>query len=771
VGAPVPTDEDGRFTIRWLSPGAHRLLFAAPGFQSETLYAEVPNPRDLVFVVDEEWIDLAGRVVAAADDAPVAGAEVVVSGFRARSSATTNRDGRFRLRAPPQGHLYVEADGYAMWAWPLLDSEIRDAEIRLVPRSRLRGRVVAAEDGRPVAGVPVFADDRETLTDEDGTFAFADVPIGKVSVAVCGNGWVSERITQATENGFDPLALVLRPGERTETVIRVVRSAAIAGRLTDAAGRPVAGAEVEMGPDLSGRAHPRFGNAHPPTSCQYGFPVERRVATAADGTFRIGGLEPGVTYLISAWPPGEMKVAARAVARSDDAPHVELVLPERFRLPVRVVDAESGEPLADVEVWIQRAGSGTTEADGRAVLDPAPAGPVSVFASKVGCTIVERQVWPERGEPAVLEIERGEEEPPGPQESESDREPRRVRIRMLDAMGEPVHTGIAFLHQDRDGRCRTRAGFVYRGSAGHWIVDEETSRFWIDLHYAENRRGELLGGRLHGPFDPDLREVEVRLAAGREISGAVVDPDGRGVRGVWVSAEPVLPDLPEGAIVAAHARTWTDGRGVFRLRGLGRSTYRLALSVPTELLPPAEPVRVEGGAEDIEVRLRHSTTCTFRFADPEGRPVSGVHVHLPGDVSVTSDATGTARVLGLDGSKAVRLVLEAPEGYALWETVVPKWRPKRSVEYELRHDLSVSGTVVDGKGEPASSASVWARREGGEWRLACVTACDGSFCVMGLEPRAVSLVATGPDAWPSDAEPDATRVPAGSQGAVLVLAR
>ena len=165
--------------------------------------------------------------------------------------------------------------------------------------ARLVGRVVAADDGRPVrraylilSGQPAAQDknprvvrsvDRHLETDADGRFEFGGLPAGSYHVStVPQNGFVS---------GSLPRGVSLIDGQSLETTIRLTRTGAIVGRVLDEGREPVAGAQVhavqrsEVGGDV------RLSHAG-------------RTATVDErGEYRLYGLAPGEYLVVATYRP------------------------------------------------------------------------------------------------------------------------------------------------------------------------------------------------------------------------------------------------------------------------------------------------------------------------------------------------------------------------------------------------------------------------------------------------------------------------------------
>jgi Carboxypeptidase regulatory-like domain len=159
-----------------------------------------------------------------------------------------------------------------------------------VATGRIMGRVLAADNGRPVKRARVFATapelpgGRAMLTDETGAFDLGDLPAGRYTVTVSKSGFVSLSYGQRRPlQAGTPLQLV--DGQQLKGVdFRLPRGSAIAGRVLDEDGDAMPGVAVRV---------MRY-------QYQQG---ERRLAPAGSaqtddrGQYRVWGLMPGDYYV------------------------------------------------------------------------------------------------------------------------------------------------------------------------------------------------------------------------------------------------------------------------------------------------------------------------------------------------------------------------------------------------------------------------------------------------------------------------------------------
>jgi hypothetical protein len=105
------------------------------------------------------------------------------------------------------------------------------------------------------------------------------------------------------------------------------------------------GQGAAAGPDLAGRVRTASGDAPPEGTCVLAHGPEEplRALTDADGAFRFDELPAGVTELEVVAGPLRARVEAGSFAG-------EIRLPREFDAAGKVVEAETGEPVAGAEI-------------------------------------------------------------------------------------------------------------------------------------------------------------------------------------------------------------------------------------------------------------------------------------------------------------------------------------------------------------------------------------------------------------------------------------
>jgi len=383
------TDGAGRCRLR-APPGATTLYASDPlagtsGLWALRLLASRRNARGEVVVVLRAPATLRGHVLHA-DDRPAPRALVHL---RALPGAPRGREVD-AVRTDGAGAFSVRLDAGTAWTVAAALGSLRTHEERLrlgegrpgEVTLRFPGRwtasgVLVDADGEPVAGGAVtlwrhfpgfdlLGDDVppedphrvETETDAEGAFRF-DLPRpgGYVLVGSAGDAPPSDVAEIHVDDG----------APHGTAWLRLPRTAAITGRVVDAAGAPLAGVAVRARP-----AHLYSARALEYGPTVWGRYGQARDDTAADGRFTLAPLHPAGTYIVFCRPDGsrpDHKLVVKGVpAGTEDLELVvtDLALRRGYVAGTVVADA-TGLPVAD---FLPRL---VIELDGRVVDTEQPA--------------------------------------------------------------------------------------------------------------------------------------------------------------------------------------------------------------------------------------------------------------------------------------------------------------------------------------------------------------------------------------------------------------
>jgi len=197
----------------------------------------------------------------------------------------------------------AQVQGGATPGVPIKPSQPRPAPPRDQPSApatgtaKIRGLVVASDDGRPLRRVavrvtaPELREPRSASTDLSGRYEIVDLPAGRYTVTATRAGFVTISHGQTRPNEMGR-PIDLSDGQTVDRInFSLPRGAAITGRILDEYGEPVAGATVQA-------MQMRYTNGvlQPSTVFSGNGPM---MQTPDTGEFRVWGLAPG-EYLIQA---------------------------------------------------------------------------------------------------------------------------------------------------------------------------------------------------------------------------------------------------------------------------------------------------------------------------------------------------------------------------------------------------------------------------------------------------------------------------------------
>jgi protocatechuate 3,4-dioxygenase beta subunit len=691
VGGVAAPDESARESLALTAP--------AP----EPLAAPDAPPSDPFLA----W--LSGRVLDA-EHRPIARAEVVVR----RPEAVHHTLLDIELRRTPREVARGQTDEMGRFAFELergipYDVTARadehgderlsqryageEVEIVLVQGYLVHGMVTRERDGAPIAAarVRVFQLDdsggreRTTTTAADGSYRLRFTFLERATLEVTpreqmGSGWVP---LEPGPDGQVRQDLVLADGLE------------VRGSVVDAeSGAPIEGALVGEG-----------------------WAFRRNAATDARGEYVMRGFGNAGAQELHARAPGYGKAQLASLpSATDGVMRVDFRLARGRIVRGRVLDPER-RPLTGAYVaavasedsgegqrtdWI----SGRTDAGGRFELcGLTPELRHALLASADGLATAVYDLPADELERVELELD-----------DVVLARPAVVAGTVRDEHGVPLGDMEVILAGANHDRGRWRAGSEL-SPAGAWYVGfrvattDAQGRFWFGaLAAGDYRIHARRGAQPEGPAIAlalragELREDFVLLyPRGEELRGAVVDAEGRGLAGVYVSAS--LRTARGGAPVdrrraQATARTGTDG--TFALAGLPPGTYRLDCH-PFELeSEPAAPwlstsVDAESGGAALEITLPRGASIRGRLVDPSGAALVAYTILARSPASTDTPTAST------DDEGA--FVLEVPPGTVWdlevhgawqtdrWETVfhVEPGVPAPTRALELRVDPSAPG--------------------------------------------------------------------------------
>jgi protocatechuate 3,4-dioxygenase beta subunit len=278
-----------------------------------------------------------------------------------------------------------------------------------------------------------------------------------------------------------------------------------------------------------------------------------------------------------------------------------------------------------------------------------------------------------------------------------------MRVHVLDPEGEPV-PAFHFLRSDgvQDGLATDGQRFVR--------VPVDGGPFFLEITHPRSADGtplDLAPGSW-GPITPRVGDMEVRLQPAASIAGRIVDDDGTPAEGAHVYAAPLDRGAAAGRSYGLHGNAHSDAEGRFRIGGLAARPYRLFLTAAGDSAHP-EPVTVQGGAKNVEIRLEPGTSVEVVVLGPEGLPVEGAMLAAWRGMSFSNfvtDEEGRATIgrVGPTGVYSLRVTPPAARGdLAMLER--HDWTVDETV-LRLEAAGTLTGRVVDAQGIAVEGAQV-----------------------------------------------------------------
>ena len=347
------------------------------------------------------------EVVAKADGAPVAGAEVLswAAGELVPLHETTSSSGRCQVLAPPSATAFFVKVRKARFSSVLMTLEDgippgnENSELRIeLPVSVSVGGFVQTADGLPVSGATVFLTapmppngnvridcmESRAVTDAKGSWVFEEFPANALHVML--------RVSH-------PRFLPIAPGEGAPTSLEKLRAGKdvrtlrrgriLQGRVLGKNGEAIAGAAISQGPPMLRLPHG--------VTLGEGASVE----TAADGSFEIATREDSALDLLLTHAEFATELTTVHTTAEDRAPFVIALSPGRT-VSGRIIDSR-GAPVPGA--WIRavrwRGGVGLdwhTRTDGTGTFrwEHAPEDAVIVQTGHRACGRVEAVLAPDR---------------------------------------------------------------------------------------------------------------------------------------------------------------------------------------------------------------------------------------------------------------------------------------------------------------------------------------------------------------------------------------
>ncbi len=562
---------------------------------------------------------LSGRVVDAADEAPLAGAKVGFNWMCSRP-VTTDADGRYAL-AGWSGvnvrEITALADGFARESIEVGAAETVD--FKLKRGFTATGRVVD-DRGRPLADAKVELV-ASTFEEHRQRVSFGDAASGADGrFRIGGLDPSMPHVLVVTADAFGRVRVPIPVPLAAKTVdlgdVPLAPGHVLAGRFVDADGKPMAGQWIVLaGPKMS------LGSGVVDVASgldinDYG--AEEDAYTDDLGRFAFADLAPG-DYVVRTETDGSLACEAKAKLPPDrDLLDVEMKLAPSTAVEFHVVD-EKGEPICDAALFAMD-GAGApviaqTDAKGVARLRiPWDAATVSV-SPPYGVTrrflAADDQQWKKGGVPKPFVL----------------REGAAVQGVVVDPEGKAVAGAQIRVEES--------------GEPARWHETDDSGRFdWVFEKGAKVRL--VFDGSAGGADDGLAGAVECSAPqTGVVLSTSKVETDRvLLVKTTTPTGEPVAGVIVE---VSAHGwkapRTATSGAdGVARFDALPARTLSVAARA-TDAWARSAAMDATPSGQQVVVALRKGRTLHGEVVDAAGGPAKARVTVRQGDETVSETAT------------------------------------------------------------------------------------------------------------------------------------
>lgn len=601
-----------------------------------------------------------------------------------------------------------------------------ELELVLRPGLALRGRVVDERD-QPVTRFTVRADSRrdggmvwrsdweltQKFESEDGSFALEGVREGDWALTVNSKGFATpeELRVKAPQNDADAL------------VVRLSRFARVRGIVVDSAGKPVAGATLEV-ESLSSGNHVVFQRGE-------------QDATDDEGRFELDDVTPGASKLT--------------------AKHAQFAPSEPYQLRLT-----SGEEIADVRLVLPVGGRVAGRIH-QSHLTPDVVWAVSLSSNRDSWQNVEAQAdgsfVAERLTPGnyTLTAYTRPKSPRNASVEEQTRDMRHLRgsveVRAGETsdvtLGAPSGAAIPLSGRVTLGGRPVVGASIY-GSRNEFTVNAVSDangayKLALDgpgkyLAYASLESGVSLSVRFEVTSETAL--TQNFEFDGSLLAGVVQFDDGKPVANAYVSAELARP-TGEGKGGSARAATQVKADGRFAFEGLSPGVYSLVVRDVGRINNAAarfgdtriSEVDLPAGArrDDLVLRVAPEAVLECRVSSANGAPAPGVVLELF-DASgadygswtqAATDGVGVARVGGLAAGE-VRVMARSADEVGLSAVTTVRAGATVQTSVQLRPSGSIAITRVDEQGKPAGGSTAIVDDSGFDWgRGACEWKVEG----------------------------------------------
>lgn len=578
----------------------------------------------------------------------------------------------------------------------------------------VEGQVLDLPERLPLAGAWVYSwgsPPHFSRSDRNGYFTLLTSPFRR-GVGASLDGYRST-FAEAGTPPF-PLLLALEP------------AAAVSGRVTDAAGEPVAGAWVTATSESASRTL-RFGG-------------RSRALTDREGRYAIDDLATRETAEIEATHEQLKAKAALAPLAAGDTARVDLRLPRRESWRCRVVGPDE-KPIAGAEVFVaaprlggrlppldlarlEQAGLvrrlGATDGEGGLSTTELSAGRYDIAARATGYGFAwQRSVTVGAGEAAAEEVA-AEAGGAGEAAETIVLQPLvRAQGKVLDEGGAPVEGATLHLALGAEGGGFFRAGpesppVATSGAGGEFsFADVSAGQRFNLIAGKDGYVSAQLADQVLAPPGREQPPLILRLGRAGTVAGLVAS-DGEPVVFANVQIHPLEPP-PRSESITWGPVARTDAEGGFSIGRLWPGRYRLEVEANGFQSWSSDPFTVAAGErKQLDVELERGALVVGKVLLANGTPVPDAWVSLAENGStrgVASRADRPTDVLGqyrIDSAKPGARWLEVTsDRYRRQGRAVDVAAGVNQLDFVLETgSLEIAGRVIDTEGQPIAGARV-----------------------------------------------------------------
>ncbi|PKO22308.1 MAG: hypothetical protein CVU38_10085 [Chloroflexi bacterium HGW-Chloroflexi-1] len=725
------TDAEGRYALL-VTAGAYHVSVARegqPGPPAQTVTVP-PDAGGVDFTFPRPYT-IQGTV-RDHEGTPVKFAEVYVKRNDWHGGATrTNGNGAYTLIVSA-GRWIVHAELNGVLAQEVRrveappDAAGVDFTLPPPPQIHAINGTVRDQYGAPVAGASVYGGTSTGTTAADGAYTIT-APAGEHYVAARKDGY------QNSEHLLVPLP----PDAHGVDLVLRIENRALQGRVTDEAGRPLAGVGVEAIDAICDGVGGGVGRA---------MPGENFVRTATDGTYRIG-LPPG-SYFVRVQHPGYL-AALRLVALpedSDEAVQADVTLELLPYVISGQVRDGAGQPAQSAAVQAAACGDSSqtaTDATGTYTL------PVSAGTYRVEAWVL---AWPKFVHSDVRQVSA----PPSAVNVDLLFESSTyytVRGRVTDTGGWPIeyaHVRTLSGAPDYD-YASTDAGGAYALTlrAGSYLIEAEKEGYVTSTPISVTAPPSQDG------VDFTLSPASLGQAGSATVRGMVRAASGEPVAGASVCF------ATSGERPASSCR-WTYYDGTY-VMSLAPGAYHASAQAGCHTPSGEQQVTVPATGVQVDLTLRRlDALVAGQVTDMLGRPVCGASIS-PGDASLYGAGAGREGLYYLLLPTGTYTITASKPGYGATPSQNVTAPPYASgVDFVLplpRNTLQ--GVALDRRG--AAVAGVTVAVAGPAEMDPVATGADGAYTLyVGDGAWEVTASRPGytafPPRWPVSVPPDVTNV-------------